>query len=442
MDCRASFKISSENNNNKLIFYFLYYTQNMNIAIIGGGASGFFLAINLKKLSPNVNVTIFEKKSTPLSKVAISGGGRCNLTNSFNDVIDLSTAYPRGDKLLKRAFKVFNHQQTYEWFERQGVSLVTQDDNCVFPRSQSSKEVINCLLELSNQLDISIKLSHGVKSVEKSGEKYEIFFDESKRSSKIFDIVAITTGGSPRVDGLKYLENLPLNFIDPIPSLFTFNIPSDPIKELMGTVIENATVSLQGTKIKASGALLITHWGMSGPAILKLSSYAARLLSDKMYRFNISVNWVNEQNNDAVVSDINRIVERNPQKKVINIRPYDLPSRLWLFLLKKANIPEDRKWDELGRKGVNKIMNILTNDDYLVHGKGVAGEEFVTCGGVSLDSIDFNTMESKSCKNLYLAGEVLNIDAITGGFNLQSAWTTGYIAAVAISKSLIQIVAP
>lgn len=405
----------------------------MKVAIIGGGAAGFFLAINLKSIAPQVDVTIFEKSSKVLSKVAISGGGRCNLTNSFAEISDLSKAYPRGGNLLKKAFKTFNHQDTYKWFESKGIPLVTQGDECVFPRSQASQSIVDCFLRLSRELGIIIKTSHTLAAITNT-EKYTLSFTEDEIEDQTFDIVAVTTGGNPKEDGFAYLKELGHTIISPVPSLFTFNIPGDPVRELMGTVAENATVALQGTKLKASGALLITHWGMSGPAILKLSSYAARVVNEKQYRFNIRVNWVNETDSDKITNYLNSIIGQNPKKLLANIRPYELSSRLWLFLLQKAGIPQERKWAELGTKGINKIMTVISSDEYTVHGKGQFRDEFVTCGGVGLDSIDPNTLESKHTKNLYFAGEVLDIDAITGGFNLQAAWTTAYLAAQAISK--------
>lgn len=405
----------------------------MKIAIIGGGAAGFFLAINLKEVVPQADVTIFEKSSRVLAKVAVSGGGRCNLTNSFAEIADLSRAYPRGDKLLKRAFKTFDHHDAYAWFEGNGVPLVTQDDECVFPRSQDSQSVIDCFLRRSKELGITIKTAHTLNSLT-YGDKYTLSFKEDQIEDQTFDAVAITTGGNPKEDGFAYLKELGHKIITPVPSLFTFNIPGDPVRELMGTVVEKATVSLQGTKIKTTGALLITHWGMSGPAILKLSSFAARIVHEKQYRFNILINWINETNSDVITNYLNSIIEQSPQKLLANIRPYGISSRLWLFLLHKAEIPQERKWAELGKKGINRMMNILSNDAYTVHGKGQFRDEFVTCGGVSLDSVDPNTMESKHAPNLYFAGEVLDIDAITGGFNLQAAWTTAYAAALAISK--------
>lgn len=403
----------------------------MKIAIIGGGAAGFFMAINIKLFSPEAEVTIFEKSSMVLGKVAISGGGRCNLTNSFAEIPDIAKAYPRGGKLMKRAIKAFDHQDTYQWFESNGVPLVTQDDECVFPRSQNSQTIIDCFLRLCKELGITIKTSHKLVSLTNQ-ERYTLTFSDAEPQTA--DVVAITTGGSPKEDGLEYLRELGHKIESPVPSLFTFNIPNNPIRELMGTVAEKAIVSLQGSTIKASGAILITHWGMSGPAILKLSSYAARIVSEKQYRFNILINWVNEPNFNKISEYLASIIEQCPQKLLTNIRPYNISSRLWLFLLQKAEISQERTWGELGRKGINKIINILSNDEYTVHGRGQFRDEFVTCGGVSLDSIEPNTMESKHSKGLYFAGEVLDIDGITGGFNLQAAWTTAYIAAQAISK--------
>lgn len=405
----------------------------MKVAIIGGGAAGFFMAINIKLTSPEAEVTIFEKSSKVLAKVAISGGGRCNLTNSFAEIVDITKAYPRGAKLMKRAFKTFNHQDAYQWFESNGVPLVTQDDECVFPRSQNSQSIIDCFLRLCKELGVTIKTSHTLVSLTKS-EQYTLAF--SNAESQTADIVAITTGGSPKEDELEYLRELGHKIETPVPSLFTFNMPNDPIRKLMGTVAERVIVSLQGSKIKTSGAILITHWGMSGPAILKLSSYAAKIVSEKQYSFNILINWVNEYNCEAIADHLVSIIEQNPRKLLTNIRPYDISSRLWLFLLQKAEISQERIWSELGRKGINKIVNILSNDEYRVHGKGQFRDEFVTCGGVSTGSIEPNTMESRHAKGLYFAGEVIDIDAITGGFNLQAAWSTAYLSAQAISQTI------
>ena len=407
----------------------------MNIAIIGGGAAGFFTAINLAKMSPDANITIYEGSSRVLAKVGISGGGRCNLTNSFNEIKDLSSAYPRGANLIKRAFKLFDYKDTYRWFEEAGVRLVTQSDECVFPVSQDSQEIIDTLIKSSNALGVKLKVSHDISSVERCSDGgFKLSFVRGELSNVMCDVVVVATGGSPKLEGFDMFKSLPLTIVKPVPSLFTFNIPNDSVTELMGSVVENATVSLQGVKMRATGALLITHWGMSGPAILKLSSYAARVLEEKKYNANLSVNWVNERFEDKVMLELNNIIDQNSQKLIVNVRPYNLPNRLWVALIKKADISEDRRWAELGRKGLNRLINVLTNDEYVIGGNSRFRDEFVTCGGISLESIDLSTMESKDCENLYFAGEILDVDAITGGFNLQGAWSMGYVVAHSIAK--------
>jgi len=400
----------------------------MNIAIIGGGAAGFFSAIAAKENYPDARVIIFEKSQKLLAKVKISGGGRCNVTNGCTSISELCKAYPRGGKSLKKAFHVFNTSHTMEWFKSRGVPLVVQEDGCVFPVSNSSQSIIDCFLNEVDRLGIWIKLKTPIKGIKRVNEQLELAFLEEELQPELFDKVIIATGGSPKREGLKWLADLNHKIENPVPSLFTFNMPAEPITKLMGVVVENTLVSIQGTKLRSAGPLLVTHWGMSGPAILKLSAFGARILSDKGYNFKIQVNWVNETNNEVVLDLIKSIIQEHSKKLVSNFRPYLLPERLWLFLLEKSNIPLERRWGELGKKSLNKLVNLLTNDVYEVKGKTTFKDEFVTCGGVSLQSVDLNTMESKMCKNLYFAGEILDIDAITGGFNFQAAWTTGFIA--------------
>jgi len=400
----------------------------MNVAIIGGGAAGFFAAIAAKENYPNAEVVIYEKSKKVLSKVKISGGGRCNVTNGCDSINELCNAYPRGGKSLKKAFHTFSNKDTIKWFQSRGVPLVTQNDNCVFPVSQDSQSIIDCFLQEAKGLGIKIETGKGVKSIKPINDQLELEFLDEASQPRVFDKVVVTTGGSPKVDGLKWLEILNHRIENPVPSLFTFNMPAEPVTKLMGIVVENTIVNIQGTKIKSEGPLLVTHWGMSGPAILKLSSFGARELSRMEYIFRIQVNWVNELNNDIVMNELNTIISNHPNKILSTTRPYALPERLWLFLIDKTNLQPDKKWGEIGKKGLNKLISVLTNDAYEVEGKSTFKEEFVTCGGVSLQSIDLNTMQSKVCKNLYFAGEVLDIDAITGGYNLQAAWTTGFIA--------------
>jgi predicted Rossmann fold flavoprotein len=400
----------------------------MKVAVIGGGAAGFFAAIEAKRNHPQAAVVLFEKSRKLLSKVKISGGGRCNVTNGCTSIAELSRAYPRGSKQLKKAFRTFNTVHTMDWFESRGVALMTQPDNCVFPVSQDSQSIIDCFLKEARQLGVRIETGVGVAKLQPVGEGLKLHFLKGVHPPAFFDKVIVATGGSPKRQGLEWLEALGHQIEDPVPSLFTFNMPEEPVTELMGVVVEDVQASIQGTKLKSDGPLLITHWGMSGPAILKLSAFGARALSELGYVFRVQVNWANEQNAEQVSEDLRGIMAAHPKKGLNNERPYALPKRLWSYLLAKAELPEDKKWSEIGKKGLHKLTHLLTNDVYQVRGKTTFKEEFVTCGGVSLQSIDFKTMQSKACKNLYFAGEVLDIDGITGGYNFQAAWTTAYIA--------------
>lgn len=397
----------------------------MKIAVIGGGAAGFFSAIAAKENHPHAHVVIFEKSQKLLSKVKISGGGRCNVTNGCTDVAELCKAYPRGGNKLKKAFHIFNTSHTMQWFESRNVPLTIQEDNCVFPVSQDSQSIIDCFLNEARRHKIEIKTGAGVTAIRPDENQLVLHLGDH---SEIFDKVIVATGGSPKKQGLEWLENMGHRIESPVPSLFTFNMPEETVTRLMGIVVEQTLVSIQGTKLKSDGPLLITHWGMSGPAILKLSAFGARLLAEKNYEFRVQVNWVNEKNNDYVREMLATIMQEQSRKHVANFRAYGLPERLWLHILEKINLPAEQKWGELGQKSLNKLVEILTNDIYSVKGKTTFKEEFVTCGGVSLDDVDLHTMQSKVCKNLYFAGEVLDIDAITGGYNFQAAWTTGFIA--------------
>lgn len=407
-------------------------TERLHIAVVGGGAAGFFAAIAAKQTNPKARVTIFERGQKVLAKVLITGGGRCNLTNSFAQITDLKQAYPRGDKMMKRLFNVFSHKDTWQWFEQRGVKLVKQDDECVFPVSQSAQSVVDALTHEAHKLGVEVRTGYAVEAVKQMGNgDLQLLFKVQKPVT--VQRAAITTGGSPQANALQYLANLGHNIVQPVPSLFTFNIADATFKALMGTVVEGVTVSLVGTKHKATGPLLVTHWGASGPAILKLSSYGARYVHDCGYQFPIAVNWIGLTNSALVAEHLQGIVDSNPRKLLTSVHPFGLPTRMWQYILEKTALGADKRWDELGKKGLNKLVESLTNDQYKVTGKGAFREEFVTCGGVSLSDINLNTMESKVCKNLYFAGEVLDVDAITGGFNLQAAWTTGYVAGKAMA---------
>ena len=388
----------------------------MRTAIVGGGAAGFFLAINLKELLPEMEVTIFEKSKKVLAKVEVSGGGRCNCTNSFAAVRDLSAVYPRGHRLMKRLFKTFDYRDAYEWFERHGVHLITQEDECVFPVSQDSHTIINCFLHEARRYGVEIHTECKIESLEQLRD---------------FDFIAITTGGMPKA-GSSLFNDHSLSTTSPVPSLFTFSIDDKPLQALMGTVVEEATAFIPGSKLRATGPLLITHWGLSGPAILKLSSYAARELAEHDYQMPLSVNWTNRKEQE-VTEELQSIIIRHPQKQLATVRPFELPSRLWTYLAEKAlGGRAQSRWQHLNQKEQNRLVNILCNDNYQIAGRAAFKDEFVTCGGISLSAIDPNTLESKTTPHLYFAGEVLDIDGITGGFNFQAAWTTAYTVARAI----------
>ena len=394
--------------------------ETMKTAVIGGGAAGFFLAVNLKEMMPQMDVTIFERSQHVLAKVEVSGGGRCNCTNTFAEVRDLQSVYPRGHRLLKRLFKTFDYQDAYRWFERHGVPLVVQDDQCVFPAAQDSHAIMDCFLSLARRYQIKICTGQKVNSLAELSD---------------FDFVAVTTGGSPQGRGLQWLADLGHEISAPVPSLFTFSIADKQLTALMGLVVSDVTAHIPGTKHKASGPLLITHWGMSGPAILKLSSHAARQLAEADYRLPLSINWL--QKSEAEVQEIlHTTMAREAQKQLGTFSPVALPQRLWAYLLEKSLGERSRiRWSELNKKDTNRLVNTLVNDTYQIAGRAVFKDEFVTCGGVALSSVNPSTLESKHVPRLYFAGEVLDVDGVTGGFNFQAAWTTAFTVASAIAQN-------
>lgn len=410
--------------------------MSINAAVIGGGAAGFFAAIEVKRNFPQAQVTIFEKNNQVLRKVSVSGGGRCNLTNACTDLDELAKAYPRGGKQLKHLFREFGPEQTMEWFKSKGVPLVVQPDNCVFPRSQDSASITGILIREASRCGVHVVTGTKITGI-RPGPQGSLTLEQEQGTQYEFNKVIVTTGGSPRKEGLLWLKELGHQIMDPIPSLFTFNIPSDPVTQLQGIVEEHVSASIQGTRIKAHGTLLITHWGMSGPAILKLSSFGAREIQKKGYDFTININWTGNMDQETVTQILEQTAKANPEKRVSSAKPFNMTQRLWEYLLEKnrlfANTSDGsqtaRKWKEIKSKGINRLAEAIINDQYQVKGKSRFRQEFVTCGGVSLKSINTSTMESKIVPNLYFAGEILDIDAITGGYNLQAAWTTAFIAA-------------
>ena len=395
------------------------------IAIIGGGAAGFFAAISAKNHHPKDEVVIYEKSSKLLAKVKISGGGRCNVTHACFENKELASKYPRGENYLRKAFEQFNAKDTIEWFKRRGILMKTYPDGCIFPLSNDSQTIINCFLDEANKLGIIIKMNTPIHKLEKLEKGFNLH-----AQNLIFkaDKIIVTTGGQPKKSSLNWLEELGHTIIEPVPSLFTFNMPKNPICELMGNVVEKATVKVEGTKLVGKGPLLVTHWGMSGPAILLLSAWGARILNEKNYQFSILVNWLDELKEHELRFHIESVITNHGAKMIGNINPFPITNRLWHFLLTKAEINSEVRWKDLGKKNTNKLVNTLLNDRYEVSGKTTFKEEFVTAGGISLSEIDFKTMESKLLPGLHFAGEILDIDGITGGFNFQAAWTTGFIA--------------
>ena len=394
----------------------------MKTAIIGGGAAGFFLAINLKEMVPEMDVTIFERGKRVLTKVEISGGGRCNCTNSFAEVNDLQEVYPRGHRLMKRLMKGFSQEDAYRWFEAHGVRLTTQEDQCVFPMSQDSHTIINCLTAEAKRRGVVVRTESKIQSLD---------------DLRDYDFIAVTTGGQPKVEGLQWLAEKGHEIEAPVPSLFTFRIDDEALHALMGTVIAHAVAMIPGTKLRAEGPLLITHWGMSGPAILKLSSYGARLLAEQQYKAPLAINWTNLRDTE-VMEALGALMVPYGQKQLKSIAPCGLPARLWTYLVEKClGERANGRWGSLNKKELNRLASMLSGGDhYVIAGRAAFKDEFVTCGGISLQAIDPVTLESKYVPGLYFAGEILDIDGITGGFNFQAAWTTAYTVAQAIRKKV------
>jgi predicted Rossmann fold flavoprotein len=394
----------------------------MKTAIIGGGAAGFFLAINLKEMVPEMGVTIFERGKRVLTKVEISGGGRCNCTNSFAEVNDLQDVYPRGHRLMKRLMKGFSQEDAYRWFEAHGVKLTTQEDQCVFPMSQDSHTIINCFTAEAKRQGVEVSTETKIESLDDLSD---------------YDFIAVTTGGQPKAERLQWLAEKGHEIEEPVPSLFTFRIDDEKLHAMMGTVVKHAIAMIPGTKLRAEGPLLITHWGMSGPAILKLSSYGARLLAEQQYKAKLAVNWTCLRDTE-VMEALGELMVRCAQKQLTSVAPCGLPTRLWAYLAEKClGERANGRWGSLNKKELNRLANMLSGGDgYELAGRAAFKDEFVTCGGVALQAVNPATLESKHVPGLYFAGEILDIDGITGGFNFQAAWTTAYTVAQAISKKM------
>ena len=394
----------------------------MKIAVIGGGAAGFMAAITAKETNPQASVTIFEKTDKVLVKVKVSGGGRCNVTNATFSISQLIKNYPRGGRELKKSFNHFFTTDTVNWFENRGVTLKTEADNRMFPSSNSSQTIVDLLQNTAENLAIRLSYKSKITAITPSENGIILSINGE---TLLFDKVIIASGGSPKESGLDWLKKLGYKIVSPVPSLFTFNMPKNPITKLMGLSVPNVITSIKGSKLRQTGPLLITHWGMSGPAILKLSAWGAQDLAKQNYNFSVQVNWL-AMNEEELRSQFSNMT--SSRKQMYKHNPLEIPKRLWHFMLNKLEIAENQIWNELAKKNKNRLINMLLNDEFEVKGKTTFKEEFVSCGGIDLSEINMQTMESKRHQGLYFAGELLNIDGVTGGFNFQAAWTTGYLA--------------
>lgn len=408
--------------------------EKKRLIVIGGGAAGFFCAINAARMNTGLQVTILEKTSKLLSKVKVSGGGRCNVTHAKFDIIEMSKCYPRGQNFVKRTFHQFFTTDTIQWFEKRGVKIKAEKDGRMFPDTDSSQTIIDCLMKEANLYRVEIRMNAEVKELAVDNLKFAI--QVANNPLLIADFVVLATGGYPKATMFDWLKNLGHSFSEPVPSLFTFNLPKHPITALMGVSVEKARVKIAGTKLMEEGPVLITHWGLSGPAILRLSAWGARELSVKSYEFKVHINWMPEYNEQGLKEVFIQARSIQSTKKINNYNLGNLPNRLWQFLLEASGVKDDMRFADLPAKIENVLIKNLVDYVVEVKGKTTFKEEFVTSGGVNLSEVDANTMMSKKHPNLFFAGEVLDVDGITGGFNFQHAWTSGWVAANTIAQTL------
>ena len=404
--------------------------MSKNVAVIGGGASGYFFAVNLALNSPGARITIFEKTSKILTKVKVSGGGRCNVTNAVSATNKLTENYPRGKVFLKKLFTKFSSSDTVKWFVDQGINLKTEPDNRIFPESDSSQTIIDCFTRIADKYRIELKYSTPIELIEQTDKGLKL------NGSELFDYVFVGTGGSAKLESYKWLDDLKHSIQKPLPSLFTFNIPDKALKGLEGVAVQNIRIKVEKSNLLSEGAFLVTHWGISGPAVLKLSAWGAEELASIDYTFRVFVNFVPSVNPEITRSEVVNFKEENKNKLVYGHRLFDLPSRLWERLVELSEIDKTLKWCDLSKQSINKLVENLTNFPFDTRGKTTFKEEFVTCGGVLLEDVNNETMESLRIPNLYFGGEVLNIDGITGGFNFQAAWSTSWVAAKEVASKI------
>jgi predicted Rossmann fold flavoprotein len=405
--------------------------KQLHLVVVGGGAAGFFCAVNAARLAPALKVTIVEKSSKLLQKVKVSGGGRCNVTHQSNSIADMSKCYPRGERFVKKSFHRFFVHDTIAWFAARGVTLKAEADGRMFPSTDDSQTIIDCLLKEANQYKVELLLNFPVQSFTKNEEGFTLFSTGDRKLSA--DFLCIASGGFPKPDMFRWIiEPTGHSIASPIPSLFTFNLPGHPITQLMG-VATPALIKMAGLKWESTGALLITHWGLSGPAVLRLSAFAARDLHERNYEYTVIVNWLPAFNEESLRTRLLEHRKMRGTQKVMNTEWITLPARLWSFLLKECGIDADAKWATLPAAQQNLLIKKLCGYEMKAKGKTTFKEEFVTAGGIDTAEIGADTMASKKIPNLFFAGEILNVDGITGGYNFQHAWTSGMLAAQAIA---------
>lgn len=402
----------------------------MKVVVVGGGAAGFFAAINAKEMNPGLDIVILEKGKEVLQKVKISGGGRCNVTHACFEPKELVKFYPRGEKELLGPFHQFMTGDTFEWFEQRGIPLKIESDNRVFPESNSSQTIVDCFIKTTENLGIEVRKNCGVLTVEKANGQWKV---STKDQDFFCDKLVMAAGSSKKVWDLT--ETLNHTIVSPVPSLFTFNIKDARIKGLLGISVPNASVRLLDTKLEAFGPLLITHWGLSGPAILKLSAFGARILAEKHYDYKVEINWLSRPT-DKIQNVLINLKKKQPRKQVMLRSPFEeIPKRLWERFVLFSGIKDTQNWADLSHAQIENLSNQITKCVFQANGKSTFKEEFVTAGGIDLKEINFKRFESKLHNNLFFIGEILNIDAVTGGFNFQNAWTGGWLCAKALADA-------
>jgi predicted Rossmann fold flavoprotein len=406
--------------------------QQRTLIVIGGGAAGFFCAINAAQMRPGLRVILLEKSTKLLAKVKISGGGRCNVTHNCNSISEMAARYPRGSKFLKKAFHQFFTGDTISWFAERGVAIKAEPDGRMFPVTDSSQTIIDCLLHEAKRSGVTIRMQAEVTQIQCTDGGFRIVLKD--QTTLAADYVTVACGGYPKAAMFAWLQELGHPVQPPVPSLFTFNIPQHPIVQLMGVAVKNAQVKINGTKLREQGPVLITHWGLSGPAILRLSAWGARILEAANWHFTVQVNWLPGFNEETLRAEIQQLRNRLGGQKVMGKNPYGLPVRLWDFLAVESGIDEGMRWADMPAREQNRLVKHLAAYEMQVKGKTTYKEEFVTAGGVELSMVDPGTMMSRLKPNLFFAGEILDVDGITGGFNFQNAWTTAYIAARTIAS--------